>query len=165
MTTPEDPPMHARIIAPLPSPAPDSDRSRTIATGDAFAARLALAELIVHHGNEPPLHRHHHEDLVVYVVDGALTFHIDGRSEHVTAGSCVFLPRGTEHGYTILSGRAHLLVILAPGGAEGYLATLHDPDRARLATVDDEPGEAIERLIALAARHGIDIAGPPPGPA
>ena len=155
--------MNAHIIAPLPSPAPDSDRSRTIATGGALAARLALAELIVHHGNEPPLHRHHHEDLLVFVVDGALTFHIDGRSEPATAGSCVFLPRGTEHGYVISSGRAHLLVILAPGGAEGYLATLHDPGRARLSTADEGSGEEIERLIALAARHGIDIAGPPPG--
>jgi quercetin dioxygenase-like cupin family protein len=155
--------MHARIIAPLPAPSPDADHIRTIAAGGAFAARLALAELIVHRGNEPPLHRHHREDLLVYVLEGALTFHIDGRLEPATAGSCVFLPRGTEHGYVISSARAHLLVMLAPGGAESYLAMLHDPGRARVSIADGESGETIERLIALAARHGIDIAGPPPG--
>jgi len=157
--------MPAHIIAPLATPVPDSDQGRTIATGDAFAVHLALAELIVHHGNEPPMQRHHHEDLLVYVVDGDLTFHIDGRLEPVSAGSCVVLPRGTEHGYVISSGRAHLLVILAPGGAEEYLAVLHGPDRAGASTTDDGPHDGIERLIALAARHGIEIAGPAPSPA
>ena len=46
-------------------------------------------------------------------------------SNPVSPGSWVLLPRGSEPEYAIESETAHLLVILTPARAEGYLAELH----------------------------------------
>ncbi len=152
--------MNARIIGPLAAPGPGWDHVRILSGSIDVGNRVSVTERIARRGHEPPLHRHRHEDLLIYIVDGHLRFQIDGRHFPAGPGSCVLLPRGTEHGYAIDSEVARLLVILTPGGAEGYLTELHE---AAMASTDADSSEAIERLVASAARYGIDITGPPPG--
>lgn len=154
--------MNARIIGPLAAPSPGRDHLRILSAGGEAEGRFSLAERIERRGNEPPLHRHRHEDVLIYIVDGHLTVHVDGRRLPAAAGSCVLLPRGTEHGYTIDSETAHFLMILAPAGAERFLAELHGSGEAAGTMPGGESGAAIERLVTVAARHGIDITGPPP---
>jgi len=138
--------MNARILQPIATAEP-----ARIVTGPT--SRFALVERVVHRGDEPPLHRHAHEDLLVYVVRGDLTVHLDGRRCPTPAGTWVQVPRGTDYGYAIESGTAHLLMILTPAGAEGFLAGLH--------AAGSRP--SLDRLVTAAARHGIEITGPPPG--
>jgi len=149
--------MKTRIVGPLLQ----HQSGRIILGRDDFDDRISLVEIISQRGDEPPLHRHRHEDLVVYVLDGYLTFQVDGHRVPVSPGSYILLPRGSEHGYAIESETAHLLVILAPAGAEGYLAELHGSAHAPAFTSRNGSCEAIERLVTNAARHGIDITGPP----
>lgn len=137
--------MPARILPPQPHLPPHRG---------TVACRLALVELVVHRGSEPPLHRHHDEDLLVFVLAGRLTYLVGGHPVAALPGSLVLIPRGAEHGYTVESGSARLLVVVSPAGAERYLAALHGA----------AAGEDVERLIALAARYGIEITGPPPDP-
>jgi quercetin dioxygenase-like cupin family protein len=132
-----------------------------LGSGDS-GGRIGLAEIIARRGDEPPLHRHRREDLAIYVLAGQVTFVVDGQRVPVSSGSCVFLPRGSEHGYAIESETAHLLVVLTPAGAEGYLSELQGSALTGAAIARDGSSEAIERLVATAARHDIDITGPSP---
>ena len=96
-------------------------------------------------------HVHEHEDEVVYVLEGELTFHIGDVEQRVQAGSCLVLPRGVEHSYVVGSRPVRLLVAVTPAGLEGILEDLRRIDR-----------EDVERLITVAARYGITITGPSP---
>ena len=120
--------------------------------GEATGGRLAVVELHEVKGHEPPRHLHANEDEVVYVLEGALTVCVGADTQRAIAGTCLFLPRGTEHGYALESGSARLLVVLAPAGLEGFFEE-----------ADASPSKAgVERLIAVAARYGVAITGPAP---
>jgi len=124
---------------------------RTLVAGSATDNRLALLEIHETAGRGTVRHVHEHEDEVVYVLEGELTFQIGEEIHRVWPGSCLVLPRGIEHGYVIESGLARLLVAVAPAGLEGLLDEVARIDRAD-----------VERLITVAARYGITITGPAP---
>lgn len=164
-----DTPMKTRIIDPL---APDKaggqaarDPVRIILGSDESDGRISLVEVVGRRGSVPPLRRHQHEDLLVYIVDGRLTWHIDGQQFLATSGSCILLPRGSEHGYTIQSETAHLLILLTPAGSEAGLVELFGSAHGMSPTAAEGSCEAIERMVTIAARYGVDITGPPPGAA
>ena len=71
----------------------------------------------------PPPHVHREHDEAFYIVEGLFTF-VLGRDEHpAPAGSLVFVPRGTRHGFTASDGASALLVVV-PGGLEGFFVEL-----------------------------------------
>lgn len=90
-------------------------------------AGAAVAEYVTRKGEEPHDHVHPHEDEMFYVLEGRLAFRCAGLRYEVARGGFMFLPRGIEHGYDILSdGDVRLLVITAPprdgdGGWGGFL--------------------------------------------
>lgn len=154
--------MKTHIAGPLAAPYAGGNRVRILSGRDTFGGRLAVVETVARRGHEPPLRRHRHEDLLVHVVAGHLAFQIDGCRVPAPPGSCVSLPRGTEHGYALVSETAHLLVILAPAGAEECLADLHRLGDAVAPGSPAGSDEAVERLIASVSHFGIEITGPPP---
>ena len=130
----------------------EGHRLTTLVTGNETGGRLAIIELREVAGREPPRHVHDHEDEIVYVLAGELTFFV-GQDEHrAGAGACLVLPKGIEHAYAVESGEARLLVVLAPSGLEGYFAEVEARDAEA----------SVERLISIAARYGVAITGPPP---
>lgn len=150
------------------SPVPGSTVSSVtiLAAPEVTDGRIVLIELRGRHGSGPPLHRHSREDELIYVLDGRVTFHVAGERIEGAAGTWVFLSRGSAHGYTIESWTARLLVVLVPGerGIEECIRALShlaiDPARE-----DAASGRDIERLVATAARYGVEITGPrPDGP-
>jgi len=155
--------MNARVFALTNLPLPDTNSALTMFAHDPPGGGLALVDLLVERGSEPPLHRYQREDLGIYVLEGEVTFHVAGRHQPAATGDCVLVPRGTEHGYSVGSARARLLVAVAPAGAERYLAGLHDSCRIISMAGDGEAAGALERLIATAAHYGIEITGPRPG--
>ena len=75
----------------------------------------AILEFTTRKGEEPPNHTHPTEDEIFYVLKGELRFHCAGEDFDVSEGGFVYLPKGIEHGYTILSeGDVKLLVITFP---------------------------------------------------
>jgi quercetin dioxygenase-like cupin family protein len=124
---------------------------RTLVAGSATGNQLALLEIHGSAGRGVVRHMHEHEDEVVYVLEGELTFYIGEAVQRAPAQSCLVLPRGIEHSYVIESARARLLVALTPAGLEGFLEDMKRTDR-----------RDVERLITLAARYGITITGPAP---
>ena len=154
--------MNARIIRPLDpeaaGPVPGTNHATILLERGDLDGRISLVEIIATRGNEPPLHRHQRDDLLIHVLNGELTFRIDGERFPVSPGSGLLIPRGSEYGYAVSSEMAHLLISVTPAGAEGYLVQLYDPNAA--------PGEgtyeSLERLVTSAAQYGIDITGPVP---
>jgi quercetin dioxygenase-like cupin family protein len=129
---------------------------RLLVTGADTKGRLALAEIRATRGAEPPRHLHHWEDEIVYVLAGEVTFYVDGAPLARPAGTCVVLAAGREHAYAVASEEARLLVIAVPAGLEDLYAEL---DGANAGNRPD-----IERLVAIAARYGVEVTGPPAGP-
>ena len=136
-----------------PRPSPWGDAIRLLVTGADTKGCCALVEMTTRRGAEPPCHLHHREDQVVYVLEGNLTFCLEDERLPRSAGTSVLLPAGREHGFAVDSDEAKLLVIVAPAGLEDFYAAVTEAIPA------GQP--AVEWLVALAARHGIEITGPP----
>ena len=126
-------------------------------TGKDAGGRLLLIRSLERRGFEPPRHRHRNEDEIVYVLDGELTYYLDGREHRARAGSCLALPRGGEHGFVVEMQEAQLLTLVLPAGLEGYCLELDEAGR--------EDGVTVERLVTVAGRYGVEITGPPFGTA
>ncbi len=119
------------------------------------AGRVALIEMVEAPGAEPPCHRHHWEDKLLYVLAGALQVYIAGRWSAAPAGAAIWIPRGVEHTYVVAVDPTRVLTMFTPAGFEGFY---HEMDAPR-----PWAGE-MERLVATAARYGCEITGPHPGP-
>lgn len=120
----------------------------------ADPAQVLFADHPVPPGYEVPMHVHHDEDEMIYVIDGAITFASE-RGEFVAGpGSFVHLPRGAAHGFANRGPtEARMLVVAsAGGGLEGVFRDL-DAEARRKALDGPAISAALERngLTLLAA--------------
>jgi hypothetical protein len=111
------------------------------------------------------MHVHAREDEWFYVLEGELTFWVDGRVVVAPAGSFVLGPRGIPHTFLVSSDEARFLVGVEPAGFEDFLRAAGEPadDPARPPAPAGPPDP--EALTRLAAGFGIEITGPPGIPA
>lgn len=69
----------------------------------------------------PPVHLHRGWDELFYVLEGEMTFLIDGAEHPAPAGSLVFIPRGVLHTFWNAGPiPARQLTVFTPGGIEDY---------------------------------------------
>src|SRR5262249_47935739 len=131
---------------------------RILMTAGETSGRHFGFEAIEPPGGGPPLHTHANEDEHFTVVEGEVTFHIDGRSQTVAAGGTAFVPRGVPHCFKNCSNRqARLLVLFTPGDIEGFFDYGLSLDGTRPS--DDH---LIRRIAALGPQYGLDLLGPSP---
>lgn len=98
----------------------------------------------------PPLHWHRSWDETFYVLEGIMTFLVDGVVSSAPAGSFVFVPRGIEHTFWNEGDHpARQLTVFTPSGIEDYF----DQVSAVLAEGD----ESLESAIALMERHDMVV--------
>lgn len=104
----------------------------------------------------PPRHIHHDADEIFVVLTGDVEFWLEGTSFVRTPGETVFVPRGKEHTFRVVSDQpSRHLVILTPGGFESFFTEMA---QCRASIPDDMP--AIEEA---AKRHQLSFTGPPLG--
>src|ERR1051325_3394602 len=97
------------------------------ATGGALSVfRATLSE-----GFSPPRHVHTREDEIFRVLDGEVSFDLDGELLVAGPGTSVFMPRGVPHTFRIESAAATLLGVIAPGAFEQLFRNLSVPARER----------------------------------
>lgn len=124
---------------------------RILVGADETDARFSLIDMIeVPAGQMPPLHVHHAEDEIFYVVDGEVTLFLPGRQIDCGPGDCVLAPRGVPHTYRVGDRSARWLIMSSPAGFERFVS-----DVAALEELDPAT------LTAVAAEHEIEILGPP----
>jgi mannose-6-phosphate isomerase-like protein (cupin superfamily) len=129
----------AITIRPLiPSEAADGAYS-------AFTLALAL-------GSGSGTHRHYRERETFFVTAGEIAFELE-REEFVAAsGSCVSIPAGVRHSFRNAgSEAAQAVIVVNPGGLEGYFRELHEAQ-----TAPGDPGAA-DRVAELNRRYQLEF--------
>lgn len=161
---PATPSAHVSLPGPERSAWYAGWRVEFIATGDDTGGQYSLTG--VHgrrdHSEMPPLHVHTREEECFYVLSGTITCYVGDEVIEVGEGGFIALPPNVPHRYEITSGEARLLNLCVPAGFEGFYRALSEPATGPgLPPKPDGPRD-IPRLVAVAAEHGIEIAGPPP---
>jgi quercetin dioxygenase-like cupin family protein len=132
------------------------------ATGADTGGAFTVIDDTIPPGGGPPLHIHHAHDEVFYLLEGELTFRIGDQTTRAPAGTVVFVPRGTAHAFQTVRGEpARFLVVIAPGGYEGFFVELAE----RVAQLPPGPPDP-DALRPILDRYQSAIVGPPlpPGP-
>jgi len=129
-------------------------------TGGAFG--LIHMEVAVGHG--PPLHIHRAEDEAFWILEGRLTVRCGDAEFAVGPGDFVYTPRGAPHTFRLEGDTpARLLVLLTPGGGEGFFIAAGRPAAGPGLPPPAPPDVA--SLAAAAARFHQENIGPPMAPA
>lgn len=95
-----------------------------------------------------PLHIHHFEDEVIYVLEGAIEIRLDNEKLRAPAGGIIHLPKKVPHAlYNPLKTPLKIMVCAIPGGLENYFneveATLQS------GSLDDETHRKISMKYGL----------------
>jgi quercetin dioxygenase-like cupin family protein len=111
-------------------------------------------------GKMTPLHTHPDADETMYLLDGEILVHLDGREHRVGQGGVVMAPRGVPHAFMVMSESARMLCLHTPGGGEAFYWGASEP----IARDTAGPGQVdFGRIRASAMQNGgIELLGPPP---
>jgi len=103
-------------------------------------------------GKGTPLHVHHLQNEVFYVVEGTYYFQVGDDKYHLSAGESIFLPMKIPHGWTQVSDKGKMTVTFQPAGKmEDFFVTM--------AALDHEP--AIKEIAQIFADNEMEVVGPP----
>lgn len=89
------------------------------------AGAYTVLEFILNPQVGAPLHIHHREDEILYVVEGECTIGTKAQSQPAPAGTTVRFPKGTAHFFrNESSAPCRLLITAIPGGLDHYFAEM-----------------------------------------
>ena len=132
-------------------------RTTSAETGGAFG----LIEQLAPTGSGSPYHVHHAEDETFYVLEGEIEFLSEGKRFVGRAGACVVLARDVPHGFRVIGTTpARYLILVSPGGFEGFVAALAQPMNEAKIPEPTEPD--MPKIMKAAGQYGIEILGPLP---
>ncbi len=109
----------------------------------------------------PPLHVHHQESETFVILEGRFRFQRDGDVIEAGEGDTIHLPKGSVHGFRVLSDYGRCLTI-THGPFEDMVRAAARP--AATDTLPEQMPPTLEQQQALAEicrAHGIDFVGPP----
>jgi quercetin dioxygenase-like cupin family protein len=134
------------------------DVYRFVATGEDTNGKYAFFEALVGPGGGPPSHVHSREEEGFYVLEGEITFTINGERVVATAGMFANMPVGTPHSFKNESDKpARMLISVAPAGLEKMFMEVGVPLAEGATTALPPTKEEIEKLLAIAPSYGIEI--------
>jgi mannose-6-phosphate isomerase-like protein (cupin superfamily) len=134
------------------------DVYRFLATGEDTSGKYAFIEAIVGPGGGPPPHVHSREEEGFYILEGEITFTINGERVVATAGMFANMQVGTPHSFKNESKKAaKMLVTVAPAGLEKMFMEIGVPLAEGATTALPPTREDIEKLLAIAPKYGIEI--------
>ncbi|RYY71562.1 MAG: cupin domain-containing protein [Chitinophagaceae bacterium] len=103
-------------------------------------------------GRGTPLHIHHDQDEIFYVVEGSYKFKVGDDIYDLSAGDSIFLPRKIPHAWTQRSVKGKMLVTLQPAGKlENFFVMM--------AAMDHTPTP--EEIANVFAVNEMQVVGPP----
>jgi quercetin dioxygenase-like cupin family protein len=134
--------------------------ARVLVDAEASGGTVAVVESEARRGDMPPLHVHRREDEVFYVLDGTLSLHLPECSLELGPGAAAFAPRDVPHAYRVESETARWLAIATPAGFDAFVREVGEPAREDALPPTGRVHDSA-RLAEIAARHGIELLGPP----
>ena len=103
-------------------------------------------------GRGTPLHIHHAQDEIFYVIEGAYKFQVGDDKHDLTTGDSIFLPRKVAHAWTQVSEKGKMNVIMQPAGKlENFFVTM--------AALKHEPSQ--QEIAKIFSDNDMQIVGPP----
>ena len=101
-----------------------------LATGKTTAGSYSLMEELCPKDSGPPPHTHTQLE-TFYILEGEITFLVDGKLIRANAGSYVAVPPGTVHSFRVDSETARILNSYVPAGFERTVMELGEPAETR----------------------------------
>ena len=130
---------------------------RTLMPSAATGGGISVVDSWSPAGSGPPRHVHDDADETFVILTGAADFWLEGERFRAGPGEAVHIPKGREHTFRVTDdGPSRHLVILTPGGFEGFFAEM----AAGQFAIPEDMGPIGES----AARHALRFTGPPLGP-
>ena len=130
-------------------------------SGDESGGATTIMQMTMPAGMGPPPHTHPGTE-TVYVIEGTLTYHIGGELFDAGPGSLFHIPADTLERFEPTS-TCKVIVTYTPGGIDRFFAEAGEPAQRREVPPAPTSPPDVERLVAVAARHGMRIEPPPGG--
>ena len=124
------------------------------ATGEQTADGFTLLEAEEPPRFGPPMHIHHDCAEAFYVLDGEYVIFLGDREEACPAGSFIYIPARTPHGFRVGEVASRKLNFYIPAAMVGYFDDLS----AAIARGEADP----EVLGDIAATYAVEVIGPVP---
>ncbi len=126
-------------------------------SSDESGGAMTIMEMTTPPGMGPPPHTHPGTESV-YVLDGTLRYHIGDEVTEGGPGSVFHIPAGMVENFEPTGDKPlRVLVVYTPGGMDRFFAEYGEVAKSRDLPPPDESPPDIERLMAVAARHGMEI--------
>ena len=102
-------------------------------------------------GYGPGLHYHDREDEWFYIIEGRVSFFMNGDWTELLPGDCVYSPRGSVHGFKNNTDQPiRVFINIAPAGFEHFFAEVAE-EWAR-------PERDMGRITAISEKYGLNDA-------
>jgi quercetin dioxygenase-like cupin family protein len=130
------------------------------ASSDETGGELTAMEMTIPPGMGPPPHVHKGGESV-YVLEGQVRYHVGGDVHEGGPGTFFYIPAGIEENFEPADDNpVRLLVIYTPGGMDRFFEEAGEPaERREIPPRSDAPPD-IERLSAIAQKHGLELRVP-----
>ena len=132
---------------------------------DDTSGQLGVIEVVARAGDGSPWHVHPDEDEWFYTLDGEFTFYMGDAQLSLPTGSFAFGPKGVPHTFIAEppdGGKA--LIGFQPFLFEGFMREVGVPAPERVLPPPLDSPPDMEQILPIAAKHGMDILGPPGPP-
>ena len=134
------------------------DVYRFLATGAETDGKYATFEAVVPPSGGPPPHTHSREEESFYILEGEITFTVNGEKIVAKAGTFANMPVGTPHSFKNESSQsAKMLISVAPAGLEQMFFEVGVPLAEGATTALPPSHEEIEKLLKIAPKYGVEI--------
>ena len=120
-----------------------------LVSGEETGGRIAVFEEIVPPGGGPPRHTHREQLEIFHILEGTLSFEVDGQSFERTAGEVAVVPAGAVHAFQNhgpADSRIHFQMLPALRSEEAF-RRLTEKDFGEVEAFFDD--------------YGMDLCGPP----
>jgi mannose-6-phosphate isomerase-like protein (cupin superfamily) len=133
------------------------------ADGDSTDGEYLVLDMLV-----PPLfengHHTHEQSEVFHVIEGEARLHVDGEDRTLGPGMSGYVAGSEPHGFANeTEDVCRVVVVMTPGGAEGFFREVGRPTDDRSLPEPVEPTEEVLRSVfATGERYGFEFLGPLP---
>ena len=97
----------------------------------------------------------------VYVIEGNVRYHIAGETHEGGPGTVFYVPARIEENFEPAGAETvRLLVIYTPGGMDKFFKEAGEPAQRREVPPPSDAAPDLERLSAIAEKHGLKLKVP-----
>jgi mannose-6-phosphate isomerase-like protein (cupin superfamily) len=120
---------------------------------------IALLDQIGKYGDTTPLHMHHDEAEIFYVIEGAIHAWSGDDQISLKSGGAIYLPSGQAHAFGVMSTAARIITVTAPSGFAAFVREAGIESNGPTPTTWEFD---VGSLMSAAPAHSIEILGHPP---